>query len=186
MTVRDAGPLASVRRVVDVGGVLLLAVVVAPFLAYMVPQLVGASQSYVVVSESMNAEPAPVLEAGDVVFVYDTPPEAIEQGDVITYRSGDGQVTTHRVVGVETSDGRAFETKGDANEEADPSLVPAERVVGTVEFSVPFVGRVVMFAGTSVGLVFLLILPAGLLVVTELHRLVQVVREPGPGEDTDS
>lgn len=169
------------RRVGHYGAVLALVLVVAPFAAFIFPQLVGASNAYVVVSDSMSGGPAPVLVAGDVVYVYDTPPEQIEVGDVITYRSGADQLTTHRVVGVENEDGLAFETKGDANEEADPTTVAAANVVGTVGFHVPAIGRVIVFAGTTQGTVALVVVPMALLVLSELFDIVRVARAaPGP------
>jgi len=165
------------RRAFHGGGLLLLALVVLPFVAFAIPQAVGATGSFVVVSNSMNAPPAPVISTGDVVFVYETPPERIAEDDVITYRSSPDQLTTHRVVDVrEREGGIAFETKGDANEEADREPVSGTRVIGTVEFVLPFLGHVVTFAGTGYGIVALVLVPAALLVVTELVAIVRAVR----------
>lgn len=164
------------RRIGHYVAVVALVLVVAPFAAFIFPQLVGASNAYVVVSDSMSGGPAPVLHAGDVVYVYDTPPEQIEVGDVITYRTGPDQLTTHRVVGVDNEDGLAFETKGDANEEADPNRVAAANVVGTVGFHVPAIGRVVVFAGTTQGTIALVVVPMALLVLSELFDIVRVAR----------
>lgn len=154
-----------------------LVVILVPFVLVAVPQVVGASNSYIVLSNSMADHPAPVLRAGDVIFVYDTPTTSIEEGDVITFQTGEGHVTTHRVVGIQTQDGEiAFRTRGDANEEADPRPVDPELVVGTVEFSVPWVGRVVAFAGTRNGLIALVIVPSALLILSELVNIGQVLR----------
>lgn len=135
-----------------------------------VPQVIGAKGSYVVLSSSMS----PTIDAGDVVVVRDADPSAIETGDVITYRSptdADRRVT-HRVVAVQSWDGGpAFRTKGDANEEADAALVPAENVVGVVWFHIPLVGYLLQFASSTVGIALLVVVPAVLLVVTELRDL---------------
>lgn len=155
----------------------LLVLIVLPFVAVAIPQLVGASNSYVVLSNSMNDAPSPQLEAGDVIFVYDTPASAIEEGDVITFRSGEGPLTTHRVVGVAHADGDiVFQTKGDANEEADAGTVHSERVVGTVRFYLPWIGRVVAFAGTRNGLIALVILPSALLILSEIVNIGTIIR----------
>lgn len=175
------------RRGLRVSGLVVLVLLVLPFVAYAFPPVVGASGSYLVVSDSMNDEPAPVIEAGDVVYVYDIPTDQVEEGDVITYRSEGKLVTTHRVVGVQQEgDTRYFETKGDANEEADPNLVPADRVVGTVELVVPQIGHVIVFASTSLGIVALVIIPTSLLLLSELASLVQASGSSGDAEPSAS
>lgn len=172
-------------RALHLVGSLFLALIVLPFVAFAIPPVVGATGSFVVVSNSMNAPPAPLITTGDVVFVYDTPADSIRRGDVITYRSGPGQLTTHRVVGVRDGpDGIAFETKGDANEEADPELVPAGRVIGTVGFVVPLLGHAVSFASSGYGVVLLVVVPAALLILTELVTIVRAVRA-AIGQESD-
>lgn len=166
------------RELASLGVKLTLVLVVVPFVLVAVPQLVGATNSFVVLSNSMADEPAPSLQAGDVIFVYQTAPENIEAGDVITYRSGENQMTTHRVVTVQDSGGTiAFETKGDTNEEADSGVVHPDQVVGTVGFYIPSIGRVVTFAGTSYGLVALVIIPSALLILSELVNIGQLIRK---------
>jgi signal peptidase len=183
--------LASIdrRHVVNAVGVLLLVFVVVPFLAFAVPQAIGAEQSYVVMSGSMS----PAIGTGDVIFVYDTEPEAIEEGDIITFDQDDREqsVTTHRVVDVTTEDGsRAFVTQGDANEEPDPVPVPAENVIGVVPqpyghaLSIPYMGRLLLFMQTQQGILLLVFVPAGLLVVTEILSLYREAKSGGSSETT--
>lgn len=164
------------RTAANAVGLAVLVAVVGLFAVVAVPQLAGADESYVVQSDSMS----PTIEAGAVVFVEATPPEQIEEGDVITYRRGDGEpsLTTHRVVGVEErADGRYFETKGDANEDPDQQPVPGDSVVGRVDFHLPYVGYAVSFAGSQLGIALLLIVPGTLLVVTECWSLYRAVRD---------
>ena len=92
----------------------------------------------------------PAMPAGSAVFVEDVGSKAVEKGEVITFRQrasvaageDDGtNLVTHRVVEVlEREDGRYFRTKGDANEDPDSRLVPAEALVGERTFSVPVPG----------------------------------------------
>ncbi|WP_317987381.1 hypothetical protein [Haloprofundus halobius] len=63
----------------------------------------------------------------------------------------------------------SFVTKGDANEKVDPSPVAAGSIVGRVVVTLPYVGYVSTFADTSVGFVALVLVPFGLLAVTELR-----------------
>ncbi|MFB6071259.1 MAG: signal peptidase I [Halanaeroarchaeum sp.] len=164
-------------------GFVLFVLILIPFVVFAVPQVVGASQSYVVLSSSM----APTINAGDVVIVEDVPPAAIEEGDIITFRPsgggfGSAERVTHRVVEVvQREDGTYFRTKGDAVEEPDPTLVAASNVVGRVVFHIPYLGYVVTFAGTKMGIVSLVIVPAVLLGVSEVYDLVVAVRGGGEG-----
>jgi signal peptidase len=180
------------RRGLHILGVLALAAFVLPFVSYAVPSVVGATGSYIVVSDSMNAQPAPVIQAGDVVYVYDTPTDQIEEGDIITYDTGGKLVKTHRVVDVQTEDGTTyFETKGDNNEEADPGRVSEDQVVGTVQFVVPQVGRLIVFASSSLGMIAFVIIPMSLLLVSEIANLAKRYRasretESAPTGDQNS
>ncbi|NHN61160.1 MULTISPECIES: signal peptidase I [Halorussus] len=168
------------RKALRVLGLVVLVALVAPFVVTAVPQVVGADASYVVLSSSMS----PAIHAGDVVVVNDVSPANVEEGDVVTYQPPSGHQladvnrVTHRVVGVTSRDGeRHFRTKGDANEEADAALVPASNVEGRVMFHIPFVGRVVSFAQSSLGLLLLVIVPGALLVVSELYDLYVAATE---------
>lgn len=175
--------------VLNAAGIVLLIALVAPFVMYAAPQTIGATESYVVMSGSME----PSIMTGDVIFVYDRDPSTIEEGDVITYNL-DGQqreVTTHRVIDiVENEEGqRMFVTKGDANEEPDPYRVPPNAVVGVmptdgVPARVPFLGHALLFAQSRLGIVLLVFIPAGLLVVTELWSLYKEATS-GDGGSTD-
>lgn len=172
-TVRALVPSRTTVVRVLVGCVVLIAV--APFIVHAAPQVVGATQSYVVTSGSM----APAINAGDIVVVDTVEPETIRAGDVITFRRapGDESPTTHRVIDVLQSGGElAFQTKGDANEEPDPEPLPANQVFGEVIFVIPYLGYVVRFANTAYGFVALVLAPLGLLVATEVRRIVSATR----------
>ncbi|MFU1780760.1 signal peptidase I [Haloarcula japonica] len=160
------------RRLANWVGLGVLLIVVGVFVATAVPQAVGADESYVVLSSSMS----PAIEAGSVVFVNSVPPADISEGDVITYDRSPGGTTsrvTHRVVNVIAEDGqRQFRTKGDANEDPDPEPVSSAAVVGVVTFSVPYIGHVITFSQTRMGLLTLVVGPALLLVILEIRDLL--------------
>ncbi|MCL9812749.1 signal peptidase I [Natranaeroarchaeum aerophilus] len=135
-----------------------------------VPQVIGADESYVVTSDSMSPE----IEGGDVVIVTERSPDQIEEDDVITFAppGDDERRTTHRVVEIEEEDGQTqFVTQGDANENPDPQPVAAERVIGEVTLTIPYFGRFVAFAQTTIGIISLVILPGLALVGTEVWEL---------------
>jgi signal peptidase len=81
----------------------------------------------------------PTLRPGDVVITRDTPASEIVPGDIIRFRVG-GSYILHRVIEVETSEGRpVFVTRGDANNTLDPAVLESQ-VEGKVVAVVPKVG----------------------------------------------
>lgn len=121
-----------------VGGILLTLVILLCIPATL-PQLLGY-QGYAVISGSM----APAIPTGGLVYVKETEPAGIQEGDIIAFYSASdtGAVITHRVVKNQVVSGQ-FRTKGDANEAEDPLPVSYDLLIGTVEFSVPVLGRIV-------------------------------------------
>lgn len=165
------GVTPSLRRVTGLAVTILGILFVGVFVVQAVPGVIGADASYVVLSGSME----PDISPGDAVIVKSSDPANIESGDVITFeRSADSTPVTHRVVEVvDTEDGPAFRTKGDANENADPALVPADSVTGEVWMVIPYLGHVVLFANTPQGIALLVGLPVGSFVLSELYRFTQ-------------
>lgn len=84
---------------------------------------------------------------GDLVVA--APPADIALGDVLTFRSGGGGLTTHRVMAV---NGDQLTMKGDANETADPVPVPRAAVVGEVVQGVPNGGYALVFLQQPAGI----------------------------------
>ena len=163
----------SERTALRVAAVVLLALVVAPFVVTGVPAVIGAEESFVVLSGSMNEEPDPIIHPGDVVIVDRVNPVNIEEQDIITFTTGAREPVTHRVVNITEQNGQlSFRTKGDANEDADPQLVGTDQVIGEVILVIPLVGHVVNFANTTQGFVLLVLLPIGLLVLSEAWNLM--------------
>ena len=90
---------------------------------------------YIVMSGSME----PAILTGSVCFVNtNVPYEEIKEGDVVSFRLGQGMVT-HRVVCV-TEEG--LETKGDANDCADGITTTRENYCGETVWSIPYAGYV--------------------------------------------
>lgn len=113
----------------------------------------------------------PAIKAGSVVFVV--PKDHYQADEIITfYTSSDNKNTaTHRVVSVEEDAdiGKlAYETKGDANDTADRGVTDHSRVVGKVVFTLPYLGYPVSFAKTQIGFVALIIVPAALIIYSEM------------------
>jgi len=113
----------------------------------------------------------PKIPVGSAIFSRET--SSYKYNDIITYISQDivnGQpredYITHRIVDINI-DG-TFITKGDANNTADFDPVKKENVVGKVVFTIPYIGYVINFAKTKEGLILLVIIPATLIIYSEI------------------
>lgn len=88
----------------------------------------------------------PVYSPGDLVVVKPAPVEDIRVGDILTYQlnSGDPTRVTHRVISrsVSSSGEVLFITQGDANAAPDEKPVREVQVVGTVWYTIPWLGWV--------------------------------------------
>ena len=154
---RGAGRLAARLAGLGVIGLLGLVLVTAA-----VPRLWGY-QTYVIYGSSME----PTIKLGSLVVAEPVATEDLQVGDIIVFRSSNnGTTVTHRITGIREEDGRRyFQTKGDASNGSDPLEVSLENGVQQVAYDLPYVGYFVDFAGSTLGIVLLLVLPAaGLLV----------------------
>ena len=99
--------------------------------------------TFVVTGSSME----PVISKGALVIVEPVSPTAVSRGNVITFEHY-GQMTTHRVIAVDTSNATSptFTTKGDANAVADPEPVHFPGQVGVYRASIPVLGYVIVYA----------------------------------------
>ena len=153
------------------GIVLLVLLVLLATLAF--PGVVGGDDTFIVTSDSMS----PTVEAGDVIVTRDVTPEELEPGDVVTFHDGGEANTgyvTHRIVDVVEIEGELyFELQGDANDEPDEGLVPAEYVHGEYHFAIPFLGHLLLFARSSLGLFVFVIAPGIALMATGVWQLLR-------------
>lgn len=117
----------------------------------------------------------PTLPLGAVVLT--TPKERYQPGAIITFRQpGQGNVVTHRIVEVNyRGQVASFVTKGDANDTADNQAIPDMSVFGEVLYFVPYLGRVIAFVQTKVGIALTILVPAGILVLWEVGSFIRKI-----------
>lgn len=122
---------------------------------------------------------APAIDTGALALTVPTPARDLRAGDVVTVRSEDGGLVTHRVVSSTLRDDEAtLVLQGDANRTPDPEayvVTSAQRVV----VDVPLAGYVVAHALTPPGLVAVAAACAALWLLTPAPRRPR--RPPGPG-----
>ncbi len=132
------------------------------------------------VVQSGSMEPA--IRTGSIVVVR--PADKYQKGDVITFADlkQPKETTTHRIFEVKDASGSAlFITKGDANKAPDMGEVSLSRVTGKVLTAIPFVGYPVNFAKTPTGLIILVIIPAVIIIYSELlnikNEILRLIKE---------
>lgn len=141
---------------------------------FAVPRLFGW-ELQVVLSGSME----PTYPVGSLNLVEPVQPSEVEVGIPLAYLApSDTKImVTHRVVEVvQQEDGLYFRTQGDANEDPDPRLVPADNVVGRVRWHIPHLGYVVTRLRDREGFLLLMAVPAALLVFGEIGNIASQLR----------
>lgn len=120
--------------------------------------------------QSGSMEPA--IKQGSIVIVK--PAKEYQQGEMITFIDIDNPKysLTHRIFEVRNDNGRiTYVTKGDANETPDFGEVLPPQIFGKVFLTIPFVGYPISFAKTLPGLLILVIIPAAIIVYSELQNI---------------
>jgi signal peptidase I len=144
----------------------VVAVVVSVF-ALMKGGYLPQATGFVVLSGSME----PSIGTGSVVIVQKAL-QTFSIGEVITFKRSGGDPVTHRVTSVKTENGETmYETKGDANNAPDASLVSHSQVLGNVVWTLPHVGKFIALGKTPAGFILMVIIPATLVVYEELRSV---------------
>lgn len=139
-------------------------VVAAMALAFMIAGVrIFGLEVYGVLTGSME----PNYPTGSMIYVKDVDASSLRVNDVITFSISQGVIATHRIVEVvpDTNNPSIFRyrTKGDANDEADASLVSAANIIGKVVFKVPRLGYVANYIQQPPG-IYVAIAVGGLMV----------------------
>lgn len=146
---------------------------------------VGGIFPMIILTDSMEPE----FSSGDLIVCHTKDAEEVQKGDIICFYdpAGNGTTTvTHRVVKVTKDDSGslAWETKGDANNTEDTTLVPAKNLVGIYQTHFSGLGNVAMFVQSTQGLVVCVICPIILLVAYDVIR--RRIYEKSKKKDTDA
>ncbi len=158
------------KKIKEIMSVLILVALLAPVIIYAVTFIVDGYYSSVIMSGSME----PAIPLGSVVVVNRVDPDDVKVSDIIVFYRSDSK-TLHRVIEkIIENDSYYFKTKGDANEDPDPWLVQPEQVQGALLLTVPYYGYLIYFAGTTIGFMFLVIVPAALLIGNEVKKIIKL------------
>ena len=117
--------------------ILILGILVMAIFAMLYPCL--GWRVHTVISDSMY----PTLQVGEMVVTQQVDPDTIHTGDIIAFHyPGCDQLVCHRVIDIERNSFLYFVTKGDANQNPDSRFIPAEGVVGKVQFHTPVLAHI--------------------------------------------
>lgn len=147
-----------IKKIWNIFTTIIVIIVVILACILFVPKIFGITPM-AVLSGSME----PAYHVGGLVFVQKVDPENVTVGDAITFNVGAGDtVVTHRVIKINEKD-KSFETKGDANENADGGEVAFANVKGrAMDFSIPLLGYVAVYLGSTKGMI---LLAAGMIIL---------------------
>ncbi len=110
--------------------------------------------SAVVLSGSMEPE----LSVNDIIIVHED--DSYKIGDVVVYQKG-SELIVHRIIDIKDD---IITTKGDANNTADEPI-SKKNIKGTVVLTIPFLGVIVNFLKSTIGVIILII---GAFLLTEM------------------
>jgi signal peptidase len=157
----------QLKRIGRVAAILLLILIISGSLLTIISPFFGW-MTEVVISGSME----PAIQTGSVVIVRPIVPDTIRKGDIIMYSSLDmTSLITHRVVNVEYEPTLQFITKGDANNNSDIIPIAPGQIVGIVAFTIPYLGLLTQFIKTSLGFTLVFLIPAVILIGSEVLDL---------------
>lgn len=127
----------------------------------------------------------PAIPKGSLVGIQSVANSNLAVGDAITFVNPNNskQTITHRIV--ELPGGKhpgAFITKGDANPTTD-APIPVSKIVGKVQWHVPYAGKAIDLVRKPVGLLLLIYIPALVMIVGELRNLSAYYKKQQPYMD---
>jgi signal peptidase len=152
------------------GAVLQLGLVAALVAVIVLLALPRVSPFDLLIVRGGSMEPTIHLGSAVVVDRNDRLPVV---GTIVMFEDPDSGVVTHRVTRV--ADG-FFETKGDANASADVTRRPLSAMIGTIRFSVPYLGYLLAVLRQPAVFFVLVVTVGGLLVFGRIRAIGDEIR----------
>lgn len=124
----------------------------------------------------------PSVHAGDIVFIKTANGShdfvaSLTEGDIITFFAGGATVVTHRIVGISQGEDIIITAHGDAAEENEVQTVREDEIIGKVTYTSHVLGFIVRTLRTPVGMIFCIIVPASIVIVMEICRIVSLCKK---------
>lgn len=136
---------------------------------------IGGLKFLVVKSGSME----PVIKTGSFITVKKSP--SYEIGNIINFKNPTNltETTTHRIsnITINETNQTVYTTKGDANNAPDNKTITTDNINGKVVFTLPYLGYLVAFTQTGLGIVLLIIIPATIIVYEEFLNIKKEISD---------
>ena len=125
----------------------------------------------------------PKIKIGSLIIT--SPAKDYQVGDIVTYKIPSQLkkkvVITHRVIKVNGSgDNQTFVTQGDANNTPDTQPVLKSNILGKMRLKIPFIGLLISYAQTQLGLIVIIVIPATIIIYREgqkIRREINTIRQ---------
>jgi signal peptidase len=118
---------------------------------------IGPYKFMSVLSGSMS----PIFNPYDMIVDKTIETENIKKGDVITFRVDNKTLVTHRIIDIQSENGKmVYKTRGDANNVDDEKLVDVSKIEGAYLFRIPYGGLIMekLKGPIGIGIVWLLLM----------------------------
>lgn len=145
-------------------------IIIAASSAFSALKIPGGLKMLVVQSGSME----PTIKTGSIILIKKQ--DTYNTGDIISFVGAGSDSTTHRVTKTNIIKGKEiFNTKGDANQGGDQETIGIESILGKTVFTVPYLGYLISFTKTQQGFIFLIVVPATLIIFSEILNIKKEV-----------
>jgi signal peptidase I len=174
--------MTFIKNIFKTGYTLFIMTVIALTIAMTFSILKGPAGFRIFVVQSGSMEPK--IQTGAIVAVL--PQKQYQKNDVITFLADEKanlkdpkSTVTHRIININNKDKKniTYTVKGDANNAPDNKPIPEKSVLGKVIINLPKVGYAIAFTKTQIGFILLIIIPATLIVFSELQNIKKEVKK---------
>ena len=161
------------KKFLSVAGntILIILIAIGLLIGFSLLPIKNNYKIFFVTSGSME----PTISTGSMVV--SKPRDTYKVGDIITFTnigsSKPSDTTTHRIIKVDQGENKnpSYFTRGDANNSDDSGSLSSDRIIGRMIFSVPLIGYLVGYIKTLPGLIFIIIIPATIIVFEEVKKI---------------
>ncbi|MBU4264860.1 signal peptidase I [Patescibacteria group bacterium] len=156
---------------------LILLIILTLAVTFLSRRGISNLRAFVISTGSMGTS----IPAGSLIITQ--PQDSYQKDDIITYYTNDSNgnrqklPTTHRLVEVKQGENLGYQTKGDGNQTVDPFITPAKSLIGKVIFHLPFFGYFSNFAQSRNGFIFLIVIPATILIYGEINTIFKEINK---------
>lgn len=122
----------------------------------------------------------PTIPTGALILTKYINPNDLQPGEIITFLppQQNSEFVTHRITKADhKTDPSMFRTKGDNNSNEDLWILAAGAVVGKVIYTLAYLGFILSFIQSPIGIIFFILLPAVYIIIDELMTIKQTITE---------